>query len=316
LGFWYDGNRMKVITRGLRFPEGPVALADGSILVVEIERGTLTMVHPDGRQQVVARPGGGPNGAAIGPDGACYICNNGGFSWANSDIGLRPIGIPDDYAGGRIERIDLRAGTVERLYDRAGDRQLRGPNDLVFDRHGGLWFTDAGKFDNNGRDFGAVCYAPSDGSRCIRAAAPMISPNGIGLSPDETILYVAETMTARLWAFDLAAPGVIRRNDNGTPHGGRMLFASPVYQSFDSLAVDSEGNICVATLVTGGITVISPVGQQLDFVKCPDPQTTNICFGGADLRTAFVTLGGIGELVSFPWPRRGLPLNFLNKVDR
>jgi gluconolactonase len=59
--------------------------------------------------------------------------------------------------------------------------------------------------------------------------------------------------------------------------------------------------------------VISPAGRQLDFVKCPDPQTTNICFGGADLCTAFVTLGGIGELVSLSWPRPGLPLNFLNR---
>jgi gluconolactonase len=152
--------------------------------------------------------------------------------------------------------------------------------------------------------------APWSGSTTV-----LISPNGIGLSPDETILYVAETMTARLWAFDLAAPGVIARSNSGAPHGGRMLFASPVYQSFDSLAVDSSGNICIATLVTGGITVISPAGQQLDFIKCPDPQTTNICFGGADLSTAFVTLGGIGELVSFAWPRPGLPLNFLNRSE-
>jgi gluconolactonase len=109
----------------------------------------------------------------------------------------------------------------------------------VFDRQGGFWFTDAGKFDSERRDFGAVCYGLSDGTRCIRVASPMISPNGIGLSADEAVLYVAETMTARLWAFDLAAPGVIRRSDSGVPHGGRMLFASPVYQWFDSLAVDT-----------------------------------------------------------------------------
>jgi len=71
-------NELKVIAEGLRFPEGPIAMADGSVLLVEIARGTLSRVR-DGRVEVVADLGGGPNGAAIGPDGACYVCNNGGF---------------------------------------------------------------------------------------------------------------------------------------------------------------------------------------------------------------------------------------------
>ena len=73
-------NDYTVLARGLQFPEGPVAMADGSVLVVEIRRGTLTRVDVDGKVEVVATPGGGPNGAAIGPDGACYLCNNGGFT--------------------------------------------------------------------------------------------------------------------------------------------------------------------------------------------------------------------------------------------
>src|SRR3989454_8782118 len=72
---------MREITSGLQFPEGPIALADGSVLVVEIKRGTLTRVAPDGKQTIVATTGGGPNGAAIGPDGLVYVCNNGGFEW-------------------------------------------------------------------------------------------------------------------------------------------------------------------------------------------------------------------------------------------
>src|SRR2546426_7892594 len=72
---------MREITSGLQFPEGPVALADGSVLVVEIKRGTLTRVAPDGKQTIVATTGGGPNGAAIGPDGRVYVCNNGGLEW-------------------------------------------------------------------------------------------------------------------------------------------------------------------------------------------------------------------------------------------
>ncbi|SVD26045.1 uncharacterized protein METZ01_LOCUS378899, partial [marine metagenome] len=65
-----------VITDQLQLPEGPIAMNDGSVLVVEIKRGTLSRVHPDGQVDIVAHIGGGPNGAAIGPDGHCYICNN------------------------------------------------------------------------------------------------------------------------------------------------------------------------------------------------------------------------------------------------
>ena len=69
------------IAHGLRFPEGPIAMPDGSVVLVEIERQTLSRVHPNGEVSVVAALGGGPNGAAIGPDGRCYVCNNGGFEW-------------------------------------------------------------------------------------------------------------------------------------------------------------------------------------------------------------------------------------------
>jgi len=106
---------IREITRGLRFPEGPIAMADGSVVLVEIERGTLSRVLPDGRIEVVAEPGGGPNGAAIGPDGRAYVCNNGGFNWTEENGVLRPISQADDYSGGRIERIDLETGAVEVL---------------------------------------------------------------------------------------------------------------------------------------------------------------------------------------------------------
>ena len=73
-------NPIRTIADGLQFPEGPIAMPDGSVIVVEIARGTLTRVLLDGRKEVIADTGGGPNGAAIGPDGACYVCNNGGFA--------------------------------------------------------------------------------------------------------------------------------------------------------------------------------------------------------------------------------------------
>jgi gluconolactonase len=138
----------------------------------------------------------------------------------------------------------------------------------------------------------------------------VLTPNGIGLSPDERTLYVAETETARLWAFDLAAPGEVRRQPFPSPHGGRLICGLGGYQRFDSLAVDRQGNICVATLVTGCITVIAPDGRVLRQVPFPDLWVTNICFGGPDLRTAYVTLAGTGRLASMPWPEPGLRLAY------
>lgn len=302
------------IARGLRFPEGPIALADGSVLLVEIERGTLSRVAPDGTVRVVAAPGGGPNGAAIGPDGKCYVCNNGGFVWVDHpEFGLRPILQPDDYSGGRIERIDIESGAVERLYDGTPQGRLRGPNDIVFDRHGGFWFTDLGKTRVRDFDRGGVYYAKADGSLIREAVHPLLQPNGIGLSPDEDRLYVAETVTGRLWAFDITAPGELALKPWPSPNGGTLVAGLPGYQLFDSLAVDAAGNICVATLMNGGITVILPDGSRIEHVPMPDRHTTNICFGGPDLRTAYITLSSTGRLVSMRCPRPGLPLNYLNR---
>jgi gluconolactonase len=303
------------LAAGLRFPEGPIAMPDGSVLLVEIEAGRLTRVAADGTVSCVAIPGGGPNGAAIGPDGRCYVTNNGGFRWTppGDESGLRPTGQAEDYSGGRIEAVDLATGAVEVLYRDSTHGPLKGPNDLVLDGHGGFYFTDLGKVRGRDMDRGAVHYARADGSGIREVVFPLFTPNGIGLSPDGSTLYVAETETARLWAFDLDGPGEIRRHGFPSPHGGRIVAGLSGYNRFDSLAVDAAGNICVATLVNGGITVISPDGARMRHVPMPERWVTNICFGGADLRTAYVTLSSTGRLVSLPWDEAGLPLHHLNR---
>ncbi len=304
--------QLREITTGLRFPEGPVAMPDGSILVVEIERRTLTRVEADGRKEVVAETGGGPNGAAIGPDGKCYLCNNGGFAWHEDGQGLRPVLQAQDYSGGRIERVDLATGKLEVIYTHAGDVALKGPNDIVFDAHGGFWFTDLGKVRVNEIDRGRIFYAKADGSECREVVYPLVTPNGIGLSPDGTRLYVAETEPARLWAFEVTEPGVVAKEPWPSPHGGRLVAGPGGYQRYDSLAVEAGGNVCVATLINGGITIASPDGASVEHLPMPDLYTTNICFGGPELRTAYITLSMGGRLVATEWPRPGLALNYLN----
>lgn len=301
---------LRIMATGLGFPEGPVALADGSVVLVEIEHGRVSRVFPDGKIAVIATPGGGPNGLAIGPDGAFYLCNNGGFEFGDRGGMRLPLRPAADYTMGRIERIDPHTGEVRRLYDRCGEHMLRGPNDLVFDTDGGFYFTDLGKSRRRDRDHGGIYYARADGSHIAELAHPVLTPNGIGLSPDGRTLYFAETETARLWALDIVEAGVVRKQPFPSPHGGRLVIGLPGYQRFDSLAVDAAGNICVATLITGCVSVISPTGQLLRQVPMTDPFTTNICFGGEDLRTAYVTLSGTGRLAALPWPEPGLRLAY------
>ena len=127
----------KEITSGLKFPEGPVAMPDGSVILVEIARETLTRVMPDGKQHVIAKLGGGPNGAAMGPGGKIYVTNNGGLKFVERPGKLFPVAQADDYVTGSIQVVDPDTGKFETLYDRCDGRRLCGPNDLVFDDAGG-----------------------------------------------------------------------------------------------------------------------------------------------------------------------------------
>lgn len=299
-----------VLCEGLEFPEGPVAMPDGSIILVEIAGGCLTRVSATGKRSVVATLGGGPNGAARGPDGAIYVCNAGGSRVERGAGFIRISGQSDDYSGGRIERVDPDTGRFDRLYDRCDGNPLKAPNDLVFDRNGGFYFTDLGKTRDRDRDRGGVYYATIDGTTIREVIHPISMPNGIGLSADEATLYVAETETGRLWSWPVVSPGRVTRLPHLSLNGGTFLFNAGGVRRFDSLAVESSGRVCVATLGDGGITVVDPSGGTPEFVPMPDEHTTNICFGGDDLRTAYVTLSSTGRLVRLRWPRPGLRLNF------
>jgi gluconolactonase len=300
------------VARGLKFPEGPIAMPDGSVVVVEI-MGALVRVTPDGVRHVVAELGGGPNGAAIGPDGKAYVCNNGGFNWHVAEDGyMRPVGRADDYWGGRIERVDLATGAVETLYTHCDGEALKGPNDIVFDGQGGFYFTDHGKIYGRLMDRGALYYARADGSLIKEVAFPLFTPNGVGLSPDGKILYVSETDTGRLWSYPVLGPGELAKEPWPSPNGGRFVGCPDGYHRFDSMAVEANGNICVATLVDGGITVFAPSGEVVEFWEASEGYCTNICFGGPDMKTAYITLSGYGTLVAVDWPRPGLKLAHLN----
>jgi gluconolactonase len=303
---------VKEIASGLRFPEGPVAMGDGSVILTEIAGRTITRVTPDGSKEVVAETGGGPNGAAVGPDGKLYVCNNGAaFDYVEMEGLNVPSQPPSNHEGGRIERVDLSSGEVEVIYRECDGRPLRAPNDLVFDQDGGFYFTDHGIREERTNDRTGVFYASTEGSEIEEVIFPLDAPNGVGLSPDGTRIYVAETYTACVWWWAVTGPGQVEPAPGLLPHGGTLLTRLPGFQFLDSLAVDGEGNVCLATLGSGGITSVSPEdGSVVDFIESGDILTTNVCFGGDDLRTGYITCSGTGKLVEAEWPRVGLELAY------
>jgi gluconolactonase len=317
----FNESGFTVVATGLLYPEGPVWRPDGSVLLVEVKGGTLTRIAPDGSKTTVATLGGSPNGAAIGPDGAVYVCNSGGFEW----IAAGPLWVtgnqPPDYTTGSIQRVeaDGKATTlytsfpsVDPATKQPVTRPLRGPDDLVFDSAGGFYFTDWGKTRPRDRDITGVYYAKADGSEVSEVLFPLNAPNGIALSPDGKRLYVAETYTRRVLYWTLSGPGQIAKNPATRYGDGSYLLSAaiPGQGILDSMAVDEQGNVYVVTMLprgadvtaNGGLTIITPKGEVVQFLEIaidtPVPLPSNLCFGGPDRRTAYITCGGSGQLVS------------------
>ena len=283
---------METVAEGLAFPEGPVVMSDGGVIVVEIARGRITRCW-NGRKETVCEIGGGPNGAAIGPDGALYVCNNGGMNAAT----MQSASGPD--AQGRIERVDLATGKFERIYDACDGIALEGPNDIVFDAGGRMWFTDLGKTHSGIRTASGLFTALPGGSAITAIDRHALSYNGVGLSPDGTTVYVADTHQARLYRY-------ARKVEAQRP---TWVATAPGHVAFDSLAVTAAGNICVGTLRQGGITTVTPAGETR-FAPFDDHYVTNIAFGGEDMCDAYLTFSTRGLLVKTRWEEPGLRLAF------
>jgi len=250
-------------------------------------------------------------------DGSLAVCQNGGSRWGTrpwpydgpGSVSLfTPIGPAEEPLTPQVQRI-ARDRTITTLCttDESGN-PLKRPSDIAADSTGGFYMTDFGATRGRTRELAGVLYGTPDG--VLREIVyPVELPNGIALSPDESRLYVTETRTRRVWAFTLDGPGVVTEWHSlaTIPSGGPINFGG-----VDGCCVDANGNVVVATLGTGGVTVVSPAGEILGQIPMDDPMTTNAAFGGADGRTLFVTLGSSGRLMAIDdWPHEGrvaLPL--------
>jgi gluconolactonase len=307
----YEQLRVREVARDLAFPEGPTPLADGSVLVSELAAGRITRITAHGARGTIAEPGGGPNGLAVLADGSLAVCQNGGSRWGTrpwpydgpGSVPLfTPVGPADDPITPQIHAVTSDGAVTTRHTADDGGNPLKRPSDIIADSAGGFYMTDFGATRGRTRELAGVLYGTPDGS-LREIVYPVELPNGIALSPDESRLYVTETRTRRVWAFTLDRPGVVTAWHSlaTVPSGGPINFGG-----VDGCCVDIAGNIVVATLGIGGVTVVSPAGEILGQIPMDDPMTTNAAFGGPDGRTLYVTLGSSGRLMAVEnWPHIG-----------
>jgi gluconolactonase len=286
---------LRTVASGLRFPEGPIALDDGRVVVCEIEGASLAIVAPDGTIERIA-VGGGANGAALGPDGAVYVCNDGGLAFMTDGDIRFPHALAEGNDGGCVQRVDLATRTVETVFTHCDGERIGNLNDIVFDAAGGCYIVDT--------TTGALYYADPVAGRIAFADRSLEFPNGAGLSPDGTVLFVSETYSGRILRFAVTGPGALADKTE--------IYNTEGAHHFDGLAVDGAGNVCAANLQKSGISVISPDGALIGAFVAPepDPFVTNLCFGGPDGDTAYICSSGRGLLYAVRWPFPGLRLHF------
>lgn len=274
---------------GLSRPEGPTFDLEGNLYVVEMGAGRIARIDAQGRVSVFAEDGGCPNGMALGPDGNFYVCNNGGPSGAREQP--------------RIERI-TPGGKIEWLVSQIDGRPINAVNDITFDQHGNYYCTDP-RGPDTGTLYSHVCpptgviFGATDGS-AARIELGMRFPNGIAITPDGTTLVVAETQTRQIHAFDILEPGLL---------GPARLYAELPDGLPDGMCFDEEGRLLVCGFGSGNVHVFAPGEREpVTTLAFEDSNVTNICFGGEDFRTLYVTEMTLGRVVTARWPVPGMKL--------
>ena len=251
--------------------EGPAVDKQGNIYAVSFARKpTVGRVTPGGKAEVfLEMPEGSlANGIRFDRQGVMFLA---------------------DYTGHNILRCDMATRTVSVF---AHEPAMNQPNDIAISADGTLWASDPDWANSTGQ-----LWRIDRNGKVTRLASGMGTTNGIEVSPDGSTLYVNETVQRKVWAFTI--------NKDKSLSGKHLLIAFPDF-GFDGMRADVDGNLYITRHGKGTVVVVSPAGKVLHEVDVLGKLPTNICFGGADGRTAYVTEAEHGRLVQFRTGRPGL----------
>jgi gluconolactonase len=251
------GAKIEKLADGFNFTEGPVADAQGDIYFTDIPNNRIHK-WSDGKVLIFRENSGGANGLDIDDKGNLYVCEG---------------------KNRRITRIDTN-GNVTILCDNYKGKKLNSPNDLWRDRKGDIYFTDptwAYKKEDMELPGQYVFYLPANSKEPILVIDDMVSPNGVVGTKDGLLLYVADYGANRTWVYKI--------KDDGTLSNRKLFVSRGSY----GMTLDEQGNL----YLTGkGVTVFDSSGKQIDYINLGPTQTSNVCFGGKDFDTLFITGGG------------------------
>lgn len=262
-----------IFVTGFKFPEGPAVDRNGHLFLVDMATGDISRVSPEGRAEIFFNTGGIPNGAKFHENGDLYV--------ADRKCGI--IAISPQKA-------------VRVIADRYHEEKFNGPNDLVFDSQGNLYFTDP-EGSSAEEPYGRLYRISSSGEiNCL--ASGLAYPNGLVLSHDERCLFVAITRKNRILRYILDPPP----------------FRSYIFSQLsggwgpDGMAFDAMGNLYVAHYGGGAVLLLNPKGELLERIPLEGMHPTNVAFGDRDRRALFVTEAETGSVYRFKTEHPGLPL--------
>lgn len=260
------------------FIEGPSFDREGNLYVTDIPYGRILKITPDKQWSVVTEYDGWPNGLKIHKDGRFFIA---------------------DHRNG-IMQLDPATGKVTAVLDNIRREGLKGTNDLIFASNGDLYFTDQGQ--SGMQDPSGRVYRLRPDGQVDLLISNVPSPNGLALSPNQQVLYVAATRANQIWRMPLHPDGT-------TSKVGAYIQLSGGSAGPDGVASDAVGGLAVAHCGLGTVWIFSKLGEPLYRLRsCAGLSTTNIAFGGPENKTLFITESDTGSILMAQVPEAGLPM--------